>query len=99
MQIHELDACALSDALHRRELSCRELMRATLARIDALNPKVNALVGLLPHEGLLAQADERDAMLAQGRSMGWMHGFPMAIKDLSAVQGVVTTKGSPLLRD
>jgi amidase len=99
MQIHELDACALSDALHRRELSCRELMRATLARIDALNPKVNALVGLLPHEGLLAQADERDAMLAQGRSMGWMHGFPMAIKDLSAVQGVVTTKGSPLLRN
>jgi amidase len=98
MQIHELDACALSDALHRRELSCRELMRSTLARIDALNPKVNALVGLLPHDGLLAQADERDAMLARGQSMGWMHGFPMAIKDLSAVQGVVTTKGSPLLR-
>ena len=83
-----LTAARLSDALHRRELSCRELMRATLARIDALNPKVNALVGLLPHDGLLAQADERDAMLAHGRSMGWMHGFPQAIKDLSPVAGL-----------
>jgi amidase len=96
--ISALDGCALSQAIHRRQVSAREVMQAYLSRIDALNPKVNALVGLLPHEDLLRQADERDAMLAQGRSMGWMHGFPMAIKDLSAVQGVVTTKGSPLLR-
>jgi amidase len=97
MQIHELDACALSAAIHRRELSAREVMQACLARIDTLNPKVNALVGLLPHEGLLAQADERDAMLAAGRSMGWMHGFPMAIKELSAVAGLPLSMGSPLL--
>jgi amidase len=92
-----LDACALSQAIHRREVSAREVMRACLARIDALNPKVNALVGLLPHEGLLALADERDAMLALGRSMGWMHGFPMAIKELSAVAGLPLSMGSPLL--
>ena len=96
--ITNLDGCALSQAIHSRQVSAREVMQAYLARIAALNPQVNALVGLLPPEGLLQQADERDAMLAQGRSMGWMHGFPMAIKDLSAVQGVVTTKGSPLLR-
>ena len=81
-QITALDACALSAAVHRRELSCRELMQACQARIDALNPKFNALVGLLPHEPLLQQADQRDAMLARGHSVGWMHGFPMAIKDL-----------------
>jgi amidase len=96
--ITALDACSLSAAVHQRQLSCRELMQAYLARIDALNPQVNALVGLLPHDGLLAQADERDAMLASGHSMGWMHGFPMAIKDISAVAGMVTTHGSPLLR-
>jgi amidase len=96
--ITNLDGCALSQAIHSRQVSAREVMQAYLARIAALNPQVNALVGLLPPEGLLQQADERDAMLARGQSMGWMHGFPMAIKDLSAVQGVVTTKGSPLLR-
>ena len=97
MQIHELDACALSAAIHRREVSAREVMQAFLARVDALNPKVNALVALLLHDGLLAQADERDAMLAQGRSMGWMHGFPMAIKELSPVAGLPLSMGSPLL--
>jgi amidase len=95
--ITALDACALSQALHRRDVSAREVMQAYLQRIDALNPQVNALVGLLPHEGLLQQADERDAMLAQGRSMGWMHGFPMAIKELSAVAGLPLSMGSPLL--
>jgi amidase len=95
--ITALDACALSLAIHRREVSVREAMQATLARIDALNPKVNALVAMLPHEGLLAQADERDALLAQGRSMGWMHGFPMAIKELSPVAGLPLSMGSPLL--
>jgi amidase len=96
-ELTALDACALSQAIHRREVSAREVMHAYLARIDALNPKVNALVALLPHEGLLAQADERDAMLGRGQSMGWMHGFPMAIKELSPVAGLPLSMGSPLL--
>src|SRR5574337_332781 len=92
----ELDACALSAAIHRRDWSCRDVMHAYLGRIDALNPAVNALVALLPREDLLRQADEHDAMLARGEDLGWMHGFPMAIKDLSPVAGVLTTMGSPL---
>ena len=96
-ELTALDASALSQAIHRREVSAREVMRAYLERIDALNPKVNALVGLLPHDGLLAQADARDAQVARGQSMGWMHGFPMAIKELSAVAGLPLSKGSPLL--
>lgn len=96
-ELTDLDACSLSAALHRREVSAREVMSAYLARIAALNPRVNALVGLLPHEGLLAQAAERDAMLARGQSMGWMHGFPMAIKELSPVAGLPLSLGSPLL--
>lgn len=95
--ITALDASALSQAIHRRQVSAREVMQAYLARIEALNPKVNALVGLLPHEGLLQQADARDAMLARGQDMGWMHGFPMAIKELSAVAGLPLSMGSPLL--
>jgi amidase len=48
---------------------------------------------------LLQQADERDAQLARGESMGWMHGMPQAIKDLSNAAGIATTLGSPLMRE
>ena len=92
-----LDAHALSAAIHRREVSCREVMQAYLARIEALNPRFNAIVNLAPAEHLLAQADERDAELAAGHSRGWMHGMPQAIKDTAHATGFPTTFGSPLL--
>lgn len=95
----ERTAVQLSRAIHRREVSCREVMEATLARIGRLNPQVNAIVSLQPADVLLRQADERDAQLVRGESMGWMHGFPQAPKDLAATAGIVTTQGSPLLRD
>ncbi|GAA4415954.1 amidase [Quisquiliibacterium transsilvanicum] len=94
-----LDACALSGAIRGRQVSCREVMQATLARIDRLNPRFNAIVSLQPAESLLAQADERDAQLARGEWLGWMHGFPQAVKDLANTRGIRTTLGSPLLQD
>lgn len=97
--LSRLDGCALSQAIHAREVSCRDVMAACLDRIEALNPRVNAIVSLQPRELLMAQADGCDALLAQGRSTGWMHGFPMAIKDLAATAGVRTTMGSPLFAD
>ena len=48
---------------------------------------------------LLAEADRYDALLAQGQSMGWMHGIPQAIKDLAPTAGLRTTMGSPLMHD
>ena len=93
-----LDASALSAALHARQVSCREVMGAYLARIHRLNPRCNALVSLRPDDALLAEADARDAELARGASRGWMHGLPQAIKDLSNVAGLPTTLGSPLMR-
>ncbi|RZI89989.1 MAG: amidase, partial [Variovorax sp.] len=90
-------ATALSRAIHARELSCREVMAAFLAQVDRLNPTHNAIVSRIDNDALFAEADERDRQLEAGRSMGWMHGFPMAIKDLSATAGVLTTLGSPLL--
>ena len=74
-----------------------------VARMDKLNPKVNAIVSLQPHEGLMAQAKERDEQLASarisGRAVGWMHGFPQAPKDLANTAGIVTTQGSPILKN
>ncbi|MCU0774630.1 MAG: amidase family protein, partial [Ideonella sp.] len=94
-----LDALALSRAIHAREVSCREVMHAYLTRIHRFNPALNAIVQLMPDDQVLALADERDAQLARGESMGWMHGLPQAIKDAAPVAGFATTFGSPLLAD
>ncbi|MBL8370414.1 MAG: amidase [Burkholderiaceae bacterium] len=92
-----LDAHALSDAIHRRTVSCREVMTAYLARIAWLNPQHTAIVAQAPDDTLLAQADACDAELAAGHSRGWLHGQPAAIKDTGQATGFATSFGSPLL--
>jgi amidase len=91
-----LDAIALSKAIHARDVSCVEVMNAYLDQIDRLNPRVNAIVALEDRATLLAQAAERDAQLTRGESLGVLHGFPQAPKDILPVAGMVTTKGSPI---
>jgi len=97
--ITDLDADALSRAIHARQLSCREVMSAYLARIHRLNPAANAIVNLAPDDGLLAQADACDAELAGGHSRGWLHGIPQAIKDTGHALGFPSTLGCTLLKD
>ncbi len=97
MQLTDLDADALSRAIHAKEVSCREVMRATLERIATVNPRVNAIVSIQDEGDLLRQADARDGELARGESRGWMHGMPQAIKDAAETKGIATTLGSPLL--
>lgn len=87
------DADRLSTAIHAGEVSCVEVMSAYLDHIDRVNPQVNAIVALRPRELLLDEAAERDRQLAEGTSLGWMHGFPQAIKDLSEVAGWSTSHG------
>ncbi len=94
-----MTACALSDALHQKGLSSRELMLATLDQIDRLNPSFVAVVNLQDREGLLAQAAARDAQLARGESMGWLHGMPIAVKDQANAAGIPTPLGSPLMKN
>lgn len=89
------DAGTLARRIAARELSCRELMQATLDRIATFNPIHNAIVSLRDAGELLAEADARDAALARGERAGWMHGFPIAVKDLSDAAGLPTTRGSP----
>jgi amidase len=91
-----LSANELSEAIHARKVSCRTVMTTYLDHIERLNPQVNAIVSLQPRGLLLDQADERDCQLAAGNSLGWMHGFPHAVKDLADTKGIRTTDGSPL---
>ncbi len=95
----DLDAHQLSGEIHARRISCREVMQAYLARIHRLNPTLNAIVNLAPDASLLRQADQCDAELSQGRSRGWLHGLPQAIKDTGHALGFPSTVGSPLLKD
>lgn len=95
--ITELDATALSEALHARRLRCREVMAACLARIDRLNPGYNAIVAMADEAALLRQAEQADRELDDGRSRGWLHGLPFAVKDTGDAKGFATTMGSALL--
>jgi amidase len=97
--ILSLSAIKLSDAIHRRQVSCREVMAATLTQIARFNGDHVAIVSLRPEAVLLAEADGRDDELTSGRSRGWMHGFPQAPKDLANAFGIPTTMGSPIFRD
>ena len=94
-----MDAASLETLIRSRGVSCVEVMNAYLDHIENLNPKVNAIVALQDRPGLLAQARQRDAQLARGESMGPLHGFPQAVKDMQPVKGIRSTSGSPILRD
>ena len=98
-EIVNLDAVALSRAIKAKQVSCVEVMNAYLDQIERLNPRVHAIVSLRPREDLLKEAADRDAQIARGEHLGWMHGFPHAVKDLEPTRGIRTTMGSPLFKN
>ena len=89
------DALDISGALDSRAISAVELMQATLARIAATNGAVNAIVAMPDADSLLDAARAADAAPRKG----WLHGIPVAVKDLANVAGLRTSWGSPLFRD
>ena len=93
--ILEQSALDQSAAIERGDLSAAELMQATLDQIEAVNGPVNAIVALRDGDALIAEAHAAD----KAPRKGWLHGIPMAIKDLAHAKGIVTSKGSPLFKD
>ena len=85
----------LSDALAAGQMSSRELTRDYLARIDALNPQLNAFI-TVDHDGALAAAAAADAARAAGLA-GALTGVPFAHKDVFVTEGLLTTCGSKML--
>jgi amidase len=94
-----LPAKQMADLVRQKKLSARELMQAHLKQIHRVNPKVNAIVTLVPEDQLMAQAAAADEALANGKWLGPLHGLPVAVKDLHETQGIRTTYGSPLHSD
>ena len=97
-EICAMSAVELARRLRRKQLSAREVLDAHLARIDQVNPKVNAIVTLVADRAR-QDALRADEEAAKGRFRGPLHGLPVAHKDLQATKGILTTYGSPLFRD
>ena len=89
----DLSACDARDLVGKGELSPVELTLSCLGRINDLNPTLNAIV-TLASERALEEAKAAAQAVTKGASLGLLHGLPIAIKDLQATEGIVTTYGS-----
>jgi aspartyl-tRNA(Asn)/glutamyl-tRNA(Gln) amidotransferase subunit A len=97
------DLCALGVAelagMYRRgEVSPVDVVRATLDRIDRLNPTLNAYITVL-RESAEAAALAAEAQLRAGVDLGPMHGVPVSVKDIIRIKGTQTTAASLVLDD
>lgn len=81
-----------------KKFSSREVIDAHLARIDVVNPKVNALIHVMAEEAR-ASADAADKALAQGGPIGPLHGVPYTVKINIDVAGQATTQGITALAE
>jgi amidase len=100
MPVPPRDLCftAATDLLRlyrARRVSPLEVMEAVLARIDAVNPTLNAYV-TLARESALAAARRATVALKRKAALPILHGIPVSIKDLTATKGIRTTKGSKI---
>ena len=86
-------ATELAARIRRKQLSPVELMQALLARIEALQPKVNAYTVVYP-ELALAAAKRAEDEVAAGNELGPLHGVPFSVKDMVASKGMRLTYGS-----
>ncbi|SEF32331.1 aspartyl-tRNA(Asn)/glutamyl-tRNA(Gln) amidotransferase subunit A [Amycolatopsis pretoriensis] len=88
------DATELAESIRTGKVSSVEVVQAHLDRIDATNPKINAIVTLA--EGALEAAKAADEVLASGARVGPLHGVPFTVKDSFDTAGVLTQRGSPI---
>ncbi len=88
----------LGSLLKSRQVSAVEIVRAYLARIEALNPRVNAYITVTADHAL-ARGKQVDAEIAAGKYRGPLHGLPYAPKDIVATKGIRTTNGSKVTAD
>jgi aspartyl-tRNA(Asn)/glutamyl-tRNA(Gln) amidotransferase subunit A len=97
-ELHWRPAYELVAMMRRRELKPSELMAATVARIEALNPRLNAFCATRFDEAM-AEARLLDEKIALGTATGSLAGLPLGVKDLEDVAGMVTTFGSAPFKD
>ena len=90
-----MTAAELASAVRNRHLSPVEIVEALLARIERINPKVNAYCTVAPEMALEA-ARKAEAEVKRGGELGPLHGVPVSVKDLTLTAGIRTTFGSKI---
>lgn len=98
LDISNLTIKHLSRLIASREISCLEVLDATVERIEKLNPKLNAFITILD-QSARREAKHADSLIKQGKYLGPLHGIPISLKDLIYVKGVRSTSGSKILAD
>jgi amidase len=93
-----LSAVEMVKLIRAKDITAKELMEAHLLQIDRVNPKVNAIVTLLP-DLAIEKAEETDLAISRGEDVGILQGLPVAHKDLVPTKGIRTTFGSPIYED
>ncbi len=88
----------LARLIRARKVSATEVMKAFIARIERVNPKVNAIVTFLPEQALKA-AKALDRKKSSASRAAQLSGLPIAYKDLVPTKGIRTTFGSPIYAD
>ncbi|MGA9039410.1 MAG: amidase [Terriglobales bacterium] len=88
----------LSKQLQARKISPVDLTQDCLARIEKLNPVLNAFITVTA-DSALAQARQAEKEIQRGKWRGPLHGIPLALKDLIDTAGILTTAGSALFQD
>ena len=96
--ICQMSAAELARLVRAKTLSARDVVGAHLARIERVNPGLNAIVTLVADQAM-ARARLADEDLARGRAVGPLHGLPIAHKDLQPTNGIRTTFGSPIYKE
>ena len=91
-------AYELRERIANKELSPVELTELYLRRIEAMNPTLNAFLTVTADQAMEA-AQEAEAAVTRGDSLGPLHGIPTSIKDLVPTKGIRTTRGSLVLKD
>ena len=94
----QLDGVALAGLIRTGQVSAREAVEAHLRRLDAVNPRLNAVVRPL-HEQALAEADAADRAQRAGQALGPLHGLPVTTKVNSDQAGLPTDNGVALFKD
>jgi len=85
-----------AEAIRRRELGSVELLEAELARVDRLDPQVNAVCTMVA-DAARERAMVADQATARGESWGRLHGIPVTVKDAIATKGIRSTGGAEAL--
>jgi amidase len=93
-----LPATEVAAAVRAKKVSAKEVAQSALARLDAVNPKINAVIEHRPDE-VLAQAVAIDAAISRGEELGPLAGVPVTAKANIDQEGFATTNGLKLQRD